>query len=135
MHAEVLPGPVGSPSSEARLPAKRAQLPPKGFKRRFGPLPGAGRQETGAKAMRKIRANHTPPFKPGPGKLRVRNLSQRFVFVVLDGFRLGSVPAGNTYQFQHMPPGYYRAAAYTPWFTGSWGPRDLYLPGTWTIRD
>lgn len=112
----------------------RASLPPSKYEQRFGPLPVVNRQEVPTESMRKLRPAEPKDTNKLPGRLQARNLTRRRLFVLIDGFRIGSVAPGQTFVFRHMPPGYYRLAARSPLGIRSWGPRDLYLPGTWTLR-
>lgn len=132
--AELIPSALGNLLEDAKLKARRAALPPKGFTRRFGPVHGLSRQDVPPAAMRRLRSAAISPEQERSGKLRIRNLTERFLFIAIDGFRVGRVAPSSTFQFQHIPPGYYRVSAHSPLGLRSWGPRDLHLSGTWTIR-
>jgi hypothetical protein len=127
--------PDGRLASVVHLPANRAALPPPEAQRRFGPVPGISRQEIPAKLLSPVRPPLGLPTEPRRGKLQVRNQSQRAAVIYVDSIRLGTVAPGLTFDFTGLPAGYYRVTGVTAWSLRSWGPRDLYVPGVWTLGD
>ncbi|MBK8480053.1 MAG: hypothetical protein IPL40_02590 [Proteobacteria bacterium] len=83
-------------------------------------------------------APRPPSARPSAGDdakaLRIDNQSAGAALIYVDGVLLGWVAGGETFTFAGLRPGYYRVFAVAPTGARSWGPQDLYLPGTWTLE-
>ncbi len=134
LHYQIIERNDGSLTTSTKLSAHRAALPPTEFQRRFGPLNGLDRQEVPPNMLKHLRSPLGIPEEPRKGKLIVQNKCQHSAAIMLDGFRLGFVSPGSRMVFEGIPSGYYRATANTPWGTVSFGPKDLYIPGKWTLQ-
>lgn len=114
----------------AKLPGERFAAARPGYRL-------AGRFDTsrraGAQLVGRTQLGHIRSGKPG-GKLRLRNRSTCAALVFVDGVMVGWVGRGHEQAFTGLPRGYYRVFAASPSGVRSWGPRDLYLPGLWTLE-
>jgi hypothetical protein len=68
------------------------------------------------------------------GELTIANRSAHAALVFVDGAMIGWVAPGRRFAFKGFPTGYYRAYAVSPTGVRYWGPKDLYVPGPWTLR-
>ena len=70
----------------------------------------------------------------GASVLTIDNRSSRAALIYLDGVLLGWTAAYREFRFHCPAPGFYRVYATSPTGAAYWGPFDMYLPGTRTLR-
>ena len=66
--------------------------------------------------------------------LVVANPSLQAALVYIDGMLLGWVAPENTFRFHGIPRGFYRLYALAPSGAKSWGPRDTFVGGTFSLE-
>jgi len=67
------------------------------------------------------------------GVLRVKNRTPFIVIMHVGGVRVGWMRPYRTGVIRGLTPGYHKLYAYTQQGTLSWGPKDVWVPGTWTL--
>lgn len=100
---------------------------------------GSGPWAAGAELAGGSRAGAPPPHAPAdpveaPGPLLVRNRTPFFLHVLGAGAVVARVAPQAELSVGGLTPGYYRLYARTLFGTFHEGPRDLYVPGTFTIE-
>lgn len=122
----------------------RRQGEPLRVSRQLPPPSVAGLQVVAPAQLASLRAPPAPTSNLAPSiatrgggerdpALLVRNQSGTAALIYADGVLLGWVAGGRSFGFTGLPPGFYRVFAVSPTGARSWGPHDLYLPGTWTL--
>lgn len=68
------------------------------------------------------------------GTLVVTNRSGFSAYLYADGILLGWIAAKSEMTFEGIPTSFYRIYATTPTGIRSWGPADIYIPGSFSLR-
>ncbi len=115
-------------------PPGRLGLPPVEAAFRTGPLEGRPIVLVERKAWGAL-VGWSGRSEAGFCPLTLRNRSQRWAVVFLDGVPVASLPSGTSTTVTGIPCGYHRLAATTPLGSWSWGPVDTYVAGLWTLGE
>jgi hypothetical protein len=115
-----------------QVPARLLRLPPKGYRREFGPLVYKPGRRLLHRPTRGLRPRREGEARSGP--VEVTNRFHRAMLVYADGLLIGWVGPRSEASFKVLPAGYYRFSAHSLLGTRRWGPRDAYLPGPLTLR-
>jgi hypothetical protein len=75
-----------------------------------------------------------PTAEGGREVLRVQNHSPFIVIVYVGGVRMGWLQPYRVGLIRGLLTGYQRLYAHSEYATASWGPVDLWVPGTWNIQ-
>jgi hypothetical protein len=65
--------------------------------------------------------------------LKVKNRTPFMVIVYVGGVRIGWVRPYRKGLIRGLRPGHHRLYAHTRYGTTSWGPRFIWIPGTWNL--
>jgi hypothetical protein len=65
--------------------------------------------------------------------LRVKNQTPFIVIVYIGGVRVGWMRPYRMGMIRGLVPGYHRLYAHSQYGTTSWGPQDIWIPGTWNL--
>jgi len=67
------------------------------------------------------------------GVLRVRNRTPFIIMVYVGGVRIGWMRPYRIGRIRGLMNGYHRLYAHSRYGTTSWGPRSIWVPGTWNL--
>jgi hypothetical protein len=65
--------------------------------------------------------------------LRVRNKTPFVIIIYVQGKRVGWLKPQNTGVMRGLKRGSHEVYAHSRWGTTYWGPKKLWIPGTWTL--
>ena len=65
--------------------------------------------------------------------LRVRNRTPFMVIMHIGGVRVGWMRPYRTGLLRGLAPGYHKLHAHSRFGSMSWGPREIWVPGTWNL--
>ncbi len=65
--------------------------------------------------------------------LRVRNRTPFMVIMHIGGVRVGWMRPYRTGLLRGLAPGYHKLYAHSRFGSMSWGPREIWVPGTWNL--
>lgn len=65
--------------------------------------------------------------------LRVRNRTPFMVILEVSGVRVGWMRPYRTGLIRGLQPGYHKLYAYSRFGSMSWGPREIWVPGSWNL--
>lgn len=66
--------------------------------------------------------------------LRVRNRTPFIVILYVQGVRVGWLRPLRTGRMRGLKRGYHRVYAHSRWGTVAWGPRSIWVPGSWNLN-
>jgi hypothetical protein len=114
-----------------RVPVEHLSVARRRYRPGHTPLPSPR-----ADGLQRVPAPRLAGLRSGKqkGELIIANRSTFAALVFVDGAMLGWVAPGRRFAFKGLPAGYYRAYAVSPTGVRYWGPKDLYVPGPWTLR-
>ena len=67
------------------------------------------------------------------GVLKVRNRTPFIVILYIGGIRVGWMRPYRVGTIRGLVPGYHRLYAHSRYGSMAWGPRDVWVPGTWNL--
>lgn len=67
------------------------------------------------------------------GVLKVKNRTPFMVIMNIGGVRVGWMRPYRTGVIRGLVPGYHKLRAHSRYGTMSWGPRPIWVPGTWNL--
>lgn len=74
-----------------------------------------------------------PATEGGAGVLKVKNRTPFVVIMHVGGVRVGWMRPYRTGVIRGLNPGYHKLYAHTQQGTMSWGPKDVWVPGSWNL--